>query len=57
MRHEMNTTGRKSKYAAKLSRKRGKGPIDPRWMWWFVRNGAPARRVMTLAEALARVSK
>lgn len=31
------TTGTKSRFAKKVERKRAKGAIDPRWMWWFER--------------------
>lgn len=33
------TTGHKSKYAQKVARKRGRGAVDPRWMWWMEPRG------------------
>jgi len=37
--------GKKSKYAKKMKRKTGNGPIDPRWMWWTQDPNAAPRRV------------
>ena len=28
---------KKSKYQRKLARKRGRGKVDPNWMWWIER--------------------
>lgn len=36
MTNETNTR-KKSKFQKKLARKRGKGKVDPKWMWWFER--------------------
>ncbi len=48
------SNGKKSKYQKKMRLKAGKGPIDPRWMWWIEHEDAPKRRVMSLPEAIAR---
>lgn len=32
-----DTTKKKSKYQKKLARKRGRGKVDHKWMWWLER--------------------
>lgn len=34
--NEQETSKKKrSKYQRKMARKRGRGKVDPRWMWWW----------------------
>lgn len=37
-----DSKGKKSRYQKKLRRKFGKGPVDPRWMWWLERSSERA---------------
>lgn len=36
--NEQTSTKKKSKYQKTLARKRGKGRINPNWMWWYERS-------------------
>lgn len=35
-------TGTKSRFAKKVERKRGRGTINPSWMWWMERYAGEA---------------